>query len=200
MTRLNHVKLLAMLALLLAVGFPASASAQTRVAVADPARIFREVQERKDREEALEVRRREFQDTLAQQQQKVQQLQATRDLVTRDSPEWQRRNEEVIRGTVELQATRIAAEQTLVRSRKQQFISLYEKIQQTTAEVAREKQIDVVISRMNPPLPEGEQLDQIEVQQLDMLLAARNILYAADAVDISAEVIARMDQKYKSGQ
>ncbi|MGF1632255.1 MAG: OmpH family outer membrane protein [Phycisphaerae bacterium] len=200
MTRLNHVKLLAILALLLAVGFPASASAQTRVAVADPARIFREVQERKDREEALEVRRREFQDTLAQQQQKVQQLQATRDLVTRDSPEWQRRNEEVIRGTVELQATRIAAEQTLVRSRKQQFISLYEKIQQTTAEVAREKQIDVVISRMNPPLPEGEQLDQIEVQQLDMLLAARNILYAADAVDISAEVIARMDQKYKSGQ
>jgi hypothetical protein len=56
----------------------------------------------------------------------------------------------------------------------------------------------MVISEQKPEIPEN--LDSINVEQLRAILNGRNILYHTPRVDISNDVIALLDSRYRAGQ
>jgi len=73
--------------------------------------------------------------------------------------------------------------------------SLFEKIQSATSEVAKSKGITLVLAEQRPEVPEN--LDQVTVDQLRILITQRNVLFAGDGIDISNDIIALLDSRYK---
>src|SRR5690606_36536189 len=82
---------------------PALAMAQSKVGVANTARIFNEMQETRDLQQQLEQERLRMEDTVRQKREQIRTLQEARDQLKPDSPQYQERNRELIQATVEFE-------------------------------------------------------------------------------------------------
>jgi Skp family chaperone for outer membrane proteins len=181
---------------------PASpATAQTtapKVAIANPTRIFNDVQETKD----LQAKFKTDQDALAVQKKerelKLQDLKQLRDNLKPDSQQWSEKNQELLRQAVEYEVWMRMTTSELERQQKLQMKAIFDKIMDATAQVATAKGIDLVIAEFAPELPEN--LNDIQANQLREVLVRRNVLFNAATADISADVIAAMDARYRSGK
>ena len=71
--------------------------------------------------------------------------------------------------------------------------ALFEKIEQATREVAEAAKIDLVIVEQRVDLPAD--LDQINVDQLRGLINQRTVLFNNGRLDITNDVLARVDAK-----
>lgn len=189
-----------MASLLFAAVLTLPVAAQTttaRVAIANPAKIFNEIQETKDLQakfntdlSALDLQRKERELTLKD-------TRTARDALKPDSQQWAERNQELLRLAIEFEVWQRATQADLERQQKTQMKAIFDKITDAIAQVATTKGIDLVIAEVRPDLPET--LDQIQVNDLRARLVSRNVLFNTPGVDISAEVIAAMDAKYKTG-
>ena len=57
---------------------------------------------------------------------------------------------------------------------------------------------DLVIAEQRPEL--GDNIEQLNLQQVQQALGQRKVFYYSSAIDVSGDVIASMDAKYKSGK
>jgi Skp family chaperone for outer membrane proteins len=185
-------------ALLTALVLPAVASAQSKVAVANPVRIFSELDETKDLKQKLENERRTLAATEKDKQEKIQSLESQRNALKPDAPQWADKNREWQNAVIEYQVWSQVVQADFQRSQKTQMRVLFGKIEDGVRAVATSRGYDIVISDQRPEFPEN--LDQINLDQLRQLINQRNVLFNKPEVDITAEVIAQMNQKYKSGQ
>jgi Skp family chaperone for outer membrane proteins len=78
------------------------------------------------------------------------------------------------------------------------MLLIFNKITAAIQEVATAKGIDLVLAEQKPEFPPN--LDQINADQLRVLINSQNVLFNSPQVDISTDVIAAMDAKYKSGK
>ncbi len=185
--------------LLACLATPALAqNAPTRVAIANPAKIFNELQETRDLQakfnndlSALNVQKKE-------KELKLNDTKSARDAVKPDSTTWVERNDELLRLAVDYEVWQRITQAELERQQKTQMKLIFDKITESIGQVATGKGIDLVIAEVRPDLPES--LDQIQVNDLRARLVSRNVLFNAPGVDISNDVIAAMDAKYKSGK
>ena len=182
---------------------PGSARAQqgqpTKVALANPARIFNEIQETRDLKVALENKRKQLEATEFEKRQKLKDLQTLRDQLKPDAPQYAERNKDLFQASLEFEVWGRMQQLELQAEQKRQMISLYTKIKNAVAEVATAKGYDMVIAEQHPEFDQVN-IDQLNVDQLRALINSDNVLYKAAHTDISADVIAAMDAKYKSGQ
>ncbi|HEY1629093.1 MAG TPA: OmpH family outer membrane protein [Tepidisphaeraceae bacterium] len=185
------------IALLLSV---AAANAQTslKIAVANPAKIFNELQETKDLKAKMDDDGKTLQATDAEKRQKLKDLQASRDTLKEGTPQYDDVNKQLMDASVNYEVWNRLQQAELQRQQKTQIKTLFEKISTITGEVAKQRGIDLVIAEQHPEFPDN--IDQINTDQLRQLIAERNVLYDSGALDISNEVIAAMDAKYKSGK
>ncbi len=86
----------------------------------------------------------------------------------------------------------------LTRNQTKQLKSIFDKIESSVADIAKTKGLDLVLTEMKPELAPGQQ-NSMTPDQLSQILTQRNVLYAGDNIDITSDVIAAMDAKYKSG-
>lgn len=191
----------AVVALAVTLAFAFQARAQTsiaKVAIANPARIFNEIQETKDLKAKMEADRKVIEATDLEKRQKIKDLQAQRDTLRPDSPQFSELNRQLLQAGVDYEVWGRLQQAEVQRQQKIQMKALYDKITAAVAEVAAKRGIDLVIAQQDPDFPEN--LDQINVDQLRMLINQHNVLYHTPVVDISSEVIAVMDAKYKAGK
>jgi Skp family chaperone for outer membrane proteins len=175
------------------------ASAQdARIGVANPVRIFNEMQEVKDLKQKLEGERARIEQETKTRRERIQALQGARDQLRPDSPQFSERDRELQQAAIEFDVWTRITQAAAQRQQKMQMVTTYEKIEAATAEVAKQKGLTVVFADQRQDLPDN--VDPIPVEQLRGILGARNVMYAADTADISNEVIALLDTKYKSGQ
>ena len=85
----------------------------------------------------------------------------------------------------------------LERQQKMQMKAIFDRITESIGQVASSRQIDLVIAGVRPELPDN--LDQINTNDLRARLISRNVLFSVPQVDISNDVIAAMDARYKGG-
>jgi len=176
-----------------------SVSAQeTRIAVANPIRIFNEMQEVKDLKQKLEGERARIESETKTRRERIQALQGARDQLRADSPQYTERDRELQQAAIEFDVWTRITQASAQRQQKMQMVSTYQKIEAATADVAKQKGLTVVFADQRQDLPDN--VDPIPVEQLRGLLGARNVMYASDTADISNEIIALLDTKYKSGQ
>ena len=86
----------------------------------------------------------------------------------------------------------------LAHSYTKQIKAIYDKIEASVAEVAKQKGLDLVLTEMKPQLAPGQQNSMTPDQYLQVLLQ-RNVLYSAGEIDITNDVIAALDAQYKAG-
>lgn len=189
--------LVAALLLSLTVAARAQDAGGTKIAVANPARIFADMQETQDLKQKLEQERASLEGEVKARQQKVRDLQAARDLLKADSAQYQEADKAFMKEAIEFDTWSKITQAQLQGNQKQQMKILFDKIVTATQEVASARGIDLVLADQKPDLPEN--LAQINVEQLRGILNQRNVLHADPKVDLSDEVIAKLDEKYKAG-
>jgi Skp family chaperone for outer membrane proteins len=67
--------------------------------------------------------------------------------------------------------------------------ALYEDILREVGEVAKQKDLDLVFERSEP------ELSALGPQELDATISTHKLLYSGDCLDITDEVMARVDAK-----
>ena len=198
MTRIRIVPTALAVLLLLTLALPAAAQATTaKVATANPARIFNEIQETKDLQAKFNADLGTLNDQRKQKELQINDTKAARDSLKPDTAQWAERNKELVRLAVEYEAWQKIVQADLERQQKVQMRAIFDRITETVGQVATSRQIDLVIAEVRPELPES--LDQLNTNDLRARLISRNVLFSVPQVDISNEVIAAMDAKYKGG-
>ena len=172
------------------------AFAQTNIAVVNPGRVFAEMQETKDLKAKLEIDRKNLEGEVASRQNKVKDLQAARDLLKQDSPQYAAAEQAFMKEAIEFDTWSKITQATLQGQQKQQMKTLFDKIVAATQEVAQQKGVDLVIADQRPDMPDN--LTQVSVEQLRAMLNGRNILYTTEKIDLNNAVIAALDAKYKA--
>lgn len=176
----------------------AAQNASPRVAICNPARIFNEIQETKDHIAKMENDRRVLQQTAEEKRLKIRDAQNLRDQLRSDSPQYAERNNELMALQIEAQTWSQLQELNLQREQKLKMRELFDKITLAVQEVATQRGIDLVIAEVRPIWPDN--IDQLNPDQVRILINQRNVLFSVPNVDVSDEVIAAMDAKYKAGR
>jgi Skp family chaperone for outer membrane proteins len=174
------------------------ASGTVRVAVANPGKILSALQESADmqKNEQAEISR------LKEQEQSkgkaIQDLRGQRDKFTKKgTPDWDKQTADLVQKSVEARVWAETEQARLTRRNKDQIKSLFEKIQAAVQQIAQERKIDLVVTDFGRDMPDD--VDDITPDALRQLIAQKSVLYAAKGVDLSDDVIARLNAAYKSG-
>ncbi len=187
---------------LLAVGalaLPAMAQTAPRIAIANTARILNDLQETKDLNQKISNDLKTLDAERQTRQQKVTDLQAKRDQLRSDAPQYNDVNKDWLSARIEFEIWAQLQQANLQREQKMQMKSLFGKITQSVAEVATRKSIDLVIAEQKVDIPDN--MEQLQVDQLKAIIGQRNVLFANSAtVDLTNDVITAMDAAYKSGK
>lgn len=180
-------------------GMPSEVRAQsalTKVAVANPVRVFNQIQKTIDLRKQMEAQTAALDNQRIAKQNEIRDLQARRELLNKNAPDYQALQKEIMEKTVGFQTWVQITKMELERSQKLQIQSLFEDITSAIAKVAEAKGIEIVMAEQKPEIPPD--LDQVTVEQLRVLLGQRNILYSKSVADITEAVILQMDADYKS--
>jgi Skp family chaperone for outer membrane proteins len=170
----------------------------TKVATANMQRIFNELQETKDLNAKWANEGNNFKAQDTEKKAKIRDLEAARDALKSDSPAYEQKNQEWMNAVIEYQAWAQTTNINRMRMQNLQTVQLFNKIQTAVAEVATQRGLDLVLAEQRAELPENAQ--NMKVEEVRALIASRNILYMNPNVDITADVIANLDAKYKSGK
>jgi Skp family chaperone for outer membrane proteins len=176
------------------IALPSSAGAQDKVAVVNPIKIFNDSQERKDLQARLDEQAKAIQAESQNRSKAIEDLQKARDSLQAGSQQYNDRNKEVIKATVEAEVWIKMVQADAQRNQKQQIKALFDKIQATTAEVAKSRGIQLVITDNRPEIPD---LDKISTQDLVGALRMQDVMYVEPKLDLTAEITALMDSKYQ---
>ena len=197
--RTYSVAALAAMIVLSLLAPPARAQAPTtlRVAIANPARIFNEIRETKDLQSKFAADLAGLQEQAKARELKLRDLQSARDTIKPDSPQYNERNDELVRMAIEYEVWKQTTQRSMERQQKERIKNMFDRITETVTKIAQQKGIDLVIAEVHPDIPEN--LDSIQLQDLRNRLISRNILYNTDVADITNEVIAALDAQYTGG-
>jgi len=177
----------------------AAAQDTPRIATVNPAKVFNEMQETKDLKQKMENDRQQIQAEAKKRADELEEAKKARALFNEGSDEFNKKNQDMIRKAVELQTWQELIKADLARQQKSQMKNLFEKIEEATKEVAQTKKLDLVIVEQKIDLPsDPNTLDQINVDQLRNLINQRTVMFNNGKFDITNDVLAIVDAKYKA--
>jgi Skp family chaperone for outer membrane proteins len=184
------------------VGFglsrPAFAEGGTKIAVANPSKILSSMEETKDLKKAEDA---EIQKLDAEKQAKGKELQdmkTKRDTFTRKgTPDYDKQTSELIQKSADLRIWAEVEQAKLTERNKLQMKGLFDKIQAVIAEISQQRNIDLVLTDFGGDIPQD--LEDLAPDRLRQLISQKSVLFAAKGVDITDDVIARLNASYKSG-
>jgi len=186
----------AVLAAAVALSVAAAARAEQKIATINPVKVLNSLAETKDINNAMNGEQQTIQQQYQDRQQKVKDLQSQRDQLKPDAPQWADLNKQCVQASSELQAWAQTSQMELARKFRENAKRMNEKIQATVAQVAKEKGIDLVIAEQKPEVNEAD-IEKMNPQQYMGLLFSQNVLYKSDTVDLTQDVIAKLDSEYK---
>ncbi|GIW76053.1 MAG: hypothetical protein KatS3mg104_1116 [Phycisphaerae bacterium] len=171
--------------------------AQTKVAVVNPGKILQEMKETKYSNEAFRAEQQAVQNQLKERQNKLAELENQKNQLKPDAPQWAELNKQVVQLRTENEIWLKEKDQELTLKFRSQAKSISGKIRSAIEEVAKTKGYDLVISEQSE-LQEAD-LERIPLQQLMPALLARNVFYSSDSIDITQDVLAKLDANYAAG-
>ncbi|HWE03219.1 MAG TPA: OmpH family outer membrane protein [Tepidisphaeraceae bacterium] len=181
-------------------GAPAPASVPpgpTRVAIANPSRIFDQMKETKVLRDKLEVRHKELQAKEQEQRNTIDALLKRKSETNPNHPSYNEILEAIDNAKGQLQVWGVTAKASIEREQKLMLKNLYDKIEKAIGDVAQKQGIDLV---MTDGRQELLNVEEIPAEELRRALNGRIILYSVKSVDLTEQVILLLDEQYtKSG-
>ncbi len=184
---------LATFALLLTAGL---AFGQTKIAVVNPAKILQDMKETKESNEAFKAEQTAVQAQFKERQTKLAELEAQKNQLKPDAPQWADLNRKVVTMRTENEVWLKEKDQELTMKFRAQAKSISGKIRIAIEEVAKAKGYDLVVSKQSE-LQEAD-MERIPLPQLMPALLAKSVFYSSDSIDITQEVLAKLDAGYTS--
>ena len=190
--------LIAALTVMLSLAFVSTSSAQQtqlKIATANPAKIFNDMQETKDLKEKLEADSKELGNQEKQIQANIQGLQDKLKQLVAGTQQYADTRKELIQQAVQYDTWKKIAQAQIQDAQKTQMKLLFDKITEAVKAVAKEQNLDLVLAETNVEFPD---IEQINVDQLRALINQRNVMFSSGNLDISAAVTAKLDAAYKT--
>jgi Skp family chaperone for outer membrane proteins len=164
-----------------------------KIATASPSKIFSGMKEKTDVETKLKQQRDGLATEERSRRQKVQDLQSQLALTKPDAPQYEEQNNQFMQAAADFKMWGELSQAKAARDEKLQTKLLFDKITATIAEIAKERGIDLVIAEQ-PPM----NIERVSAQDLTQLMAQRQVLYTNANVDITQDVIAKLDERYNA--
>ena len=165
----------------------------TSVAAVDMSRLFDQLTEKEDFDAELNTSRDQLRGEAANKQREAQELQADLDLLAPGTPAYQQKEEELSKKAIENNVWGQFEQAKLNKMAGLRIENLYRKALDAVALIAEESGYDVVIAKEAPPKFQYENL-----QQLLAKISLRKSLYTSETIDITDQVIQRMNNEYKN--
>jgi Skp family chaperone for outer membrane proteins len=191
-------RIVPLLAIVAVCSWSTQAFAQIKIATVNAAKVFNEIQETKDLKSKMENDQKTLQQQDLERKTKIKDLQSARDALKPDAPQYADANKAYVQAVIDYRVWGEMQGNEIQRVQKQQMLTIFNKITTTVGEVATQKSLDLVLAEQKPEVPDN--IDQLNVDQVRAMINQRNVLYSTPAVDISNDVIAAMDAKYKAGK
>jgi Skp family chaperone for outer membrane proteins len=171
----------------------ADASAPQKVAIANTARIFNDMQETKDLKDKLEARRQEVSNEENDRRTKIKAMQDNLHELKPDNPQYEKAQQDLDQAMADFDSWGKVVRLQAERDQKQTMVMLFNKIQAAVTQIAKEDQIDIVIADQGPDIGDTEDLT---FDQLRALINQKDVLYTSKRADISDEVLTLLDAQY----
>lgn len=166
---------------------------EARVAVCDMQEIFSEYNRAKDLLARLNDRRQAFSAEDEQRGKAIEALQVELAGLKAGSEEYEARRTEAERQQIDRTVAMQMAESALRREHRRLTMDMYAEVTRVVAEVAQERGFTLVLYR------DGELVDTEETLELLAQIRSRKLLYNDPSLDITADVLARLNVAYRSG-
>jgi Skp family chaperone for outer membrane proteins len=185
--------LISTFALLLAAGV---SFGQTKIAVVNPAKILQEMKETKESNEGFKAEQTAVQNQFKERQEQLAALERQKNELKPDAPQWAELNRKVVTMRTENEVWLKEKDQELTMKFRAQAKSISGKIRTAIEEVAKAKGYELVVSKQSE-LQDAE-MERIPLPQLMPALLAKTVFYSADSIDITQDVLAKLDASYSA--
>jgi len=177
---------------------PAAGSA-SHIGIVDLRLVYTTIQETADSNRGL----RGMQDALDLKiKQDKEDLQALQDKITKDykpgTDAHEKAMEDFDTKSLQFQQEEQASKIKMVRTQGKQLVQAYNEIKDAVAEMAKKKGLELVLVKTGQDAPPNA-ADIANPETLGNLIFGRNVLYTADNIDLSQDVITALDAAYKAG-
>ena len=162
-----------------------------RVAVCDIQEVFANYARATDLLAQLNDKRQALTTEDEQRGKALDAIQAELSALKRGSKEYEARLAEAERLRIDRAVAMQYKEGVLRRDHRRLTLEMYEEINKTLAAVAKDKGLDLVLYR------DGELVDTDETLELLAQIRTRKVLYSDDRLDITAEVLDRLNAAYR---
>jgi Skp family chaperone for outer membrane proteins len=173
--------------------FAASAArAEPSMAVLDLARVFEEYEMTRDLEEMFDQKRRAAAEEAEQRRASMDQMRRALAAFDPVSEDFARREEDLTRAQVDFEVWSGITEKRLKADHKKWLLKIYRHTQTTVAEIAAQRQIDLVLTydKLTDDAP-----DSIALRQQILL---QKVIYHSARIDITDEVLTRLNDSYRA--
>jgi Skp family chaperone for outer membrane proteins len=169
----------------------------TRVAVASPSRVLRSMQEVIDLRTTEKAELVKLGDQETTKKKELEDMAERRNKFTKPGTEdYQKQTNDILQKQLEDRNWAEFQQAQLTRDNKQHMQDLFDKIKNTIGKIAEERKIDLVLSDQGTDLTPDE-LDKLTADQVNQILHGHNVLYSSKTLDITDDVIARLNAAYK---
>jgi Skp family chaperone for outer membrane proteins len=176
--------------------FAAAEDGPTKIATVNPSKVLAQMQETQEKNKAEAAERQNLETQKKQKVEEIESMTKQRDAYyKKGTSEYKKSTNEILDKTINLQAWMELNKAQLARRHKEEIMALFDKIQSTTAQIAQEKKIDLVVADYGIEFPDD--LDSVSPEALHAMIRQKNVIYTGKGIDISAEVTARLDAQYK---
>ncbi len=178
---------------ILVVALPGqTANAQSNIAVIDVASVFESYEMTRDLEAMFNARRQELATEADQRRTSIEQMRRGLAAFDPASSDYVSREQELIRAEVDFQVWSTHSEQRLKTNHKLWLLAIYRNTQGVIEKLANERNYDLVLTydRLTDDAP-----DSVTLRQQILL---QKVIYHHSRIDITTEVLNRLNNEYKS--
>lgn len=168
--------------------------APNATAVVDLNRLLDGLSEKQAMDQASIAAREQFQKDLEDRAKAVQMLESERDMFKQGEPDYEKTEQEMIQKGLELRVWREFQAQRIEGERLNQLLLLYRKTMDSIGGVADSMGYSLVIYKDPEMTFRGVQ----NFDQVRALIASRKLLWSKEDVDITDEVMQRMNNAYNA--
>lgn len=165
----------------------------TAVAVIDVEKVFNALAEKTQIEADLNSRQEKLVAERQERERELKNIKAELDLLNPSNPGFLKKQEELERKLVDLQVWGQWQTQSMMRENRLQITGLYNKITAACGKVSKGNGYDVVLFKESTT-----DFSNVKNEELSGVIRSRKVLWAAEDLDITDQVIQAMNNDYKN--
>jgi Skp family chaperone for outer membrane proteins len=169
----------------------------TKVGVVNMGKVFNSMQEVTEIKAKLESDAKALKTAAQAHQAELINLQQQRDNGPKpDTQQYDDATQALEKKTIQYEQELKLQQLELARGQSRQLKAIFDKIEAATADIAKQKGLDIVITQIKPEFPKN--LQDLTPENISTLINQHNLLYVSPTVDITDTVTAALDAKYKA--